>query len=80
MKIDTGLYQGWPDLLILYKGRWAMLEVKRSGRAAYQPNQEYYIDLFDSMSFCASIYPENEEEILRDLQHTFKPPLRTRFS
>lgn len=48
-----------------------MLEVKPRENARQQPNQEYYIELFDDMSFGAFIYPENEEEVLYDLQQAF---------
>jgi len=63
--------QGIPDLLILFGTRWAMLEVKMMASANVQPNQEYYVQLFDDMSFSAFIYPSNEEEVLNDLQHAF---------
>lgn len=64
--------QGIPDLLVLYKDKWALLEVKRSANAPKQPNQEYYVDLLDKMSFSRFIYPENKEEVLNDLQQTFR--------
>ncbi len=70
-KNDPASNQGIPDLLILFKGRWAMLEVKANARAATRPNQEYHVDQFNNMSFAAFIYPENEEEILNDLQFAF---------
>ena len=68
VKNDPNYIQGIPDLLILYNDRWAALEVKKSEHAHHQPNQEYYIDLMDQMSFAAFIYPENKEEILYELQ------------
>ena len=70
LKNDPNYIQGIPDLLILYKDRWAALEVKKSRTANPQPTQEYYVDLMERMSFAAFIYPENKEEILYELQET----------
>lgn len=72
LKNDSEYLQGIPDLIILYQNRWAMLEVKRSERARARPNQKYYIDLFDEMSFGAFIFPENEEAVFDDLQYAFR--------
>ena len=41
-KLDSSDIQGIPDLLILYKNKWATLENKRSKNATKRPNQEYY--------------------------------------
>lgn len=71
LKNDEQLLQGVPDQLLLYRDRWAMLEYKASMNAAHQPNQRYYVDLFDSMSFAAMVYPENRDEVLEALQHHF---------
>jgi len=71
IKNDPQSLQGIPDFLILWKGYWAALEVKTSPKAEIQPNQEIYVDNMNSMSFAAFIYPENEEEVLCDLQHAF---------
>jgi hypothetical protein len=70
MKNDSSYIQGIPDILILYEDRWAALEVKKSKTASHRPNQEYYVDLMDDMSFASFIYPENKEEVLYELQQT----------
>lgn len=71
MKADSGYIQGIPDLLILYKDRWASLECKKEAFAKKQPNQEYYVNKMDKMSFSRFIYPENKEEVISELQQTF---------
>jgi hypothetical protein len=69
LKNDTDYLQGIPDLLILHRDRWAMLEVKVSIDSPIRPNQEYYIDKLNGMSFAAFIYPENERAVLNALQY-----------
>lgn len=68
-KLDSGDIQGIPDLLILYKNKWATLENKRTAKAHRQPNQEYYVNKMNDMSFSKFIYPENKEEVLTDLRN-----------
>lgn len=80
LKNDTDYLQGVPDLLVLYGNKWAMLEVKASRYAKERPNQGHYVNLLNEMSFAAFIYPENEEDVLRELQEAFRPRRATRFS
>ena len=72
MKNDSSYIQGIPDLLILHNDKWAALECKKSKSAIRQPNQEYYVEKMDNMSFARFICPENREEILDDLQSTLQ--------
>lgn len=71
LKNDSSYIQGMLDLTLLYRDRWATLEVKKHEGAAEQPNQRYYQQLLDDMSFAAFICPENEKEVLTALQETF---------
>lgn len=72
LKNDANYIQGFPDLTILYRDKWAVLECKRSANEKFQPNQEYYISQLDDMSFARVIYPENKEEVLDELQRAFR--------
>lgn len=70
-KLDSGDIQGIPDLLILYKDKWATLENKKDAKASKQPNQEYYVNKMNDMSFSRFIYPENKDEVLCELKGMF---------
>lgn len=72
MKNDSSYIQGIPDLLILYKDKWASLEVKKAANANRQPNQEYYVKQMNEMSFSRFIFPENKESVLNDLYQAFE--------
>ncbi len=63
--------QGVPDLIVLYHNMWAMLEVKMDEDANIQPNQAHYVQMFDEMSFAAFINPDNEEDVLHEVQRAF---------
>ena len=68
LKNDSSYLQGVPDILILNNSKWGCLEVKRSKSSPRQPNQEYYVNKMNDMSFSSFIYPENERQVLDDLQ------------
>lgn len=80
LKSDANYLQGFPDLIIFFNRRWAALEVKASAEFDVQPNQGYYVELLNEMSFASFIYPENEEEVLYDLQSALESNRSTRFS
>lgn len=72
LKNDPNYLQGFPDLLILFKSRYAVLECKASKDSDQQPNQDYYISQLNDWTYASFIYPENKEEVLHDLQQTFR--------
>lgn len=80
LKNDANYMQGFPDLLILNEGTWAALECKRTKDAHIQPNQSYYVDKLNQMSYASFICPENREEVMNELQQTFRANRPTRIS
>ena len=70
LKNDPNYIQGIHDLILLYKNRWAALEVKRGAIASVRPNQAHYVRTMHAMSYAAFIYPENESEILSEVQQS----------
>lgn len=83
LKNDSGYMQGIPDLTILYKDKWAALEVKAKtpkSANAFEPNQEWFLEKMGEMSFAACVYPENEEDVLNGIQQTFTSGRSSRLS
>lgn len=72
LKNDSSYIQGFPDWTILYKDRWAVLEMKRERGARKQPNQEYYVNKLNDMGFSRFVFPENVDEVFEDLDTHFK--------
>lgn len=69
--MDGNDYQGFPDILILYKDTYAVLEVKQYEDSERQPNQDYYIEYFGEYVYSSFIWPDIEEEVLDELQQAF---------
>lgn len=78
LKNDSSYCQGIPDLIVLYKDKWATLECKKDGKSSHRPNQEYYVNKMNDMSFSAFIFPENREETLNALERSFKSRRKAR--
>ena len=72
LKNDPDYIQGIPDLTVFYGPHWATLECKRETDANRQPNQPYYVNKMNEMSFSRFIYPENKETVLHELQSAFR--------
>jgi hypothetical protein len=69
LKNDSGYKQGFPDLTLLYREKYAVLEMKKSEDEPYQPNQEYYLKCVSDMNgFSRTVYPSNWKEVLDELQ------------
>lgn len=72
LKNDPTYLQGVPDLTVFCRNKWAALEVKKSKNASHRPNQNYYVDKMNRMSYATFVYPENEKEVLAELHKKFK--------
>ena len=71
LKNDSSYLQGVPDLSIFYKEHYAMLEVKKSKTAKRQPNQEYYVNKLNEMSYASFVCPENKDQVMDELRKRF---------
>lgn len=77
-KLDASYIQGIPDLLILWRDKWATLECKKNARARHRPNQDYYVQKMNEMSFSRFIFPENRKETIDELVQSFESGRNTR--
>lgn len=78
LKNDPTYIQGIPDLLVLHEDQWAALECKKNATAKHRPNQDLYVEKMNTMSYSAFIFPENQEQILGELEVKFGKGKRKR--
>lgn len=71
VKNDPNYIQGVPDLTVFYGKHWATIECKRTEKSSHRPNQDYYVEMMDKMSYSRFISPDNKKEVLDELQQTF---------
>lgn len=71
LKNDPGLNVGFPDLTILYKDKWAVLECKKDEKAKRAYSQIRRVESLNEMSYASFIYPENKEEVLNEMEQAF---------
>ena len=69
--LDPCEKSGIPDLVVLYKSKWAALEGKKSKNASRRLHQEYYVNLMDKMAYASFISPENEDQVVDELHKYF---------
>lgn len=73
LKNDANYLQGFPDLTVLYKNHYAILECKASENSHRHLNQGWYISEIDRQGgFARFIFPENKEAVLDELQQAFR--------
>lgn len=71
LKNDPTLRQGFPDLILLYKNKYAVFEMKRNSKSSKRPNQQYYIDYLGQWVIARIVSPENYKEVLNEVQRSF---------
>jgi Holliday junction resolvase len=63
----AGVEIATPDRLFLKEGFWGFLEVKKSKAAKYRPLQKEKIAFLNNWSYAKAVYPENFEDIKKEL-------------
>lgn len=61
-------HSGFPDILFMESGFWGAIEVKKSKNAKFQPLQKEMIEKLDKMSWARVVYPENWEEVKKEIE------------
>lgn len=61
-----------PDILFLKEGFWGAIECKKSKTAKYRPGQKEMVAKMDEMSWARVAYPENWDEIKKELEEILR--------
>lgn len=61
-------HAGLVDLFFVKDGFWGAAELKKSKTAKFRPGQKEMIKKLDAMSWCKAIYPENFNEVKKELE------------
>lgn len=70
---NANFIRGIPDLTLLYKDKYAILEGKMTSSSSKRPNQDVWVDYFKNQgAYAAFISKSNEEEIINELRRYFK--------
>jgi Holliday junction resolvase len=71
-RAGPGVPVGAPDRIFVYGPKWSVIEFKASATAPYRPGQRETLDfLRRGNRFVYTAYPENWEEVKRDLLDNF---------
>lgn len=62
----------FPDILFLKEGFWGAIEVKKSKTSKCRPGQKEMVAKLDDWSWAKIVYPENFEEIKKELSVMLK--------
>lgn len=69
---DSGYIQGFPDATVYFpNGRYFLLEGKRTCNSSRRPNQEYYVNQSPLCNHADFVYPENKDDILKELERRY---------
>lgn len=63
----SGVPTGCPDLVFFKEGFYGFIECKPSSKSPYQPLQKLTLAKLDLWSWARAVYPENWEEIQKEL-------------
>lgn len=68
-KQDATTLKGFPDCICILEGVTIFIEYKKSAKARFQEGQKLWLKrLEDANHFCFTCYPENAEEVLKEIE------------